>query len=186
MNTIYIYIIYTYIHQDPINMWGMTIFVYGGQTYSASNGTWTMWNFFLFCKFFNWGSVNFTLETMAANMNKHETFPCVASFEEMNFSKSTTENNSANNLPFLKMKKRRQIYMIHKEIYHNYRIQNLQSFYHHIIWKMLFASPNRLFFKKTTKIWVRESENYNITIFENFRILSKEKTVVNIFLQSKG
>ena len=36
------------------------------------------------------------LETMAANMNKHETFSGVISFEDMNFSKSTTENNSAN------------------------------------------------------------------------------------------
>ena len=38
---------------------------------------------------------------MAANMNKHEIFYGVISFEEMNFSKTTTENNSANNLPFL-------------------------------------------------------------------------------------
>ena len=37
------------------------------------------------------------LETMAANMNKHETFSGVISFEGINFSKSTTENNSANN-----------------------------------------------------------------------------------------
>ena len=33
---------------------------------------------------------------MAANMNEHETFSGVISFEDMNFSKSTTENNSAN------------------------------------------------------------------------------------------
>ena len=37
---------------------------------------------------------------MATNMNEHETFSGVTSFEEMNFSKSTTENNSANNLTF--------------------------------------------------------------------------------------
>ena len=37
------------------------------------------------------------LETMAANMNKHETFSGVISFEEMNSSKSNTENNNANN-----------------------------------------------------------------------------------------
>ena len=154
-------------------MWGMTIFVYGGQTYSASNGTWTKWNFFLFCKFFNWGSVNFTLETMAANMNKHETFPCVASFEEMNFSKSTTENNSANNLPFLKMKKRRQIYMIHKEIYHNYRIQNLQSFYHHIIWKIFcLHRPIDCFSRQKNHQnlgqRIRKLQYYNFWKFRNF------------------
>ena len=33
---------------------------------------------------------------MAANMNEHETFSGVISFEDMNFSKSTTETNSAN------------------------------------------------------------------------------------------
>ena len=37
---------------------------------------------------------------MAANMNKHETFSGVISFEEKNFSKSTTENNNASNLTF--------------------------------------------------------------------------------------
>ena len=41
-----------------------------------------------------------TLETMAANMNEHKTFSGVISFEEMNFSKSTNENNSANNSSF--------------------------------------------------------------------------------------
>ena len=114
-------------------------------------------NFFLFCKSFTWGSVTVTsrflgyghskissftkwkkaefgaLETMAANMNKHEIFYGVISFEEMNFSKTTTENNSANNLPFLQMKKSRQIYMIRKEIYRNYGIQNLRCFFHRII-----------------------------------------------------
>ena len=40
------------------------------------------------------------LETMAANMNKHKTFSGVISFEEMNFSKSTNEKNSANNSTF--------------------------------------------------------------------------------------
>ena len=73
------------------------------------------------------------LETMAANKKEHETFSGVISFEEMNFSKSTTENNSANNLPLLKMKKRRQIYMICKEIYHIYGIQSLWCFFQHII-----------------------------------------------------
>ena len=37
---------------------------------------------------------------MAANMNEHETFSGVVSFEEINFSKSTTKNNSANSLTF--------------------------------------------------------------------------------------
>ena len=37
---------------------------------------------------------------MAANMNEPETFSGVISFEEMNFSKSATENNSANNSTF--------------------------------------------------------------------------------------
>ena len=37
---------------------------------------------------------------MAANMNEPETFFGVISFEEMNFSKSATENNSANNSTF--------------------------------------------------------------------------------------
>ena len=37
---------------------------------------------------------------MAANMNKHETVSGVISFDEMNFSKSATENNSTNNLTF--------------------------------------------------------------------------------------
>ena len=41
------------------------------------------------------------LKTMAANMNKHETFSGAIKFEEMNFSNSATENNSANNLTFL-------------------------------------------------------------------------------------
>ena len=36
----------------------------------------------------------------ANNMNKHETFSGVISFEEINFSKSTTENNSTNNFTF--------------------------------------------------------------------------------------
>ena len=40
------------------------------------------------------------LERMAANMNKHETVSGVISFDEMNFSKSATENNSTNNLTF--------------------------------------------------------------------------------------
>ena len=33
-------------------------------------------------------------------MNKHETVSGVISFDEMNFSKSATENNSTNNLTF--------------------------------------------------------------------------------------
>ena len=37
---------------------------------------------------------------MAANMNKQETSSDNISLEDMNFSKSTTENNSANNLTF--------------------------------------------------------------------------------------
>ena len=41
-----------------------------------------------------------TLETMAANMNKHETFSGVIGFDEINFSKSTTEHNSDNNFNF--------------------------------------------------------------------------------------
>ena len=36
------------------------------------------------------------LETMAANMNKHETSSGVIGFEDINFSQPTTENNSAN------------------------------------------------------------------------------------------
>ena len=40
------------------------------------------------------------LEIMAANMNEHKTFSGVISFEEMNFYKSTNENNSANNSTF--------------------------------------------------------------------------------------
>ena len=35
-------------------------------------------------------------ETMAANMKEHETSSGVIGFEDMNFSQSTTENNSAN------------------------------------------------------------------------------------------
>ena len=37
---------------------------------------------------------------MAANMNKHETFSGVISFDEINFSKSTAKHNSDNNLTF--------------------------------------------------------------------------------------
>ena len=37
---------------------------------------------------------------MAANMNEHETFSGFISFEDINFSHSTAENNSANNLTF--------------------------------------------------------------------------------------
>ena len=65
---------------------------------------------------------------MAANMSKHETFSGIISFEEMNFSKSNTVNDSANKLPCLKMKKERQIYMIRKEIYRNYGIQSPRCF----------------------------------------------------------
>ena len=36
------------------------------------------------------------LETMAANMNEHETSSGVIGFEDINFSQPTTENNSAN------------------------------------------------------------------------------------------
>ena len=36
-----------------------------------------------------------------------------------------------------------------------------------------FASPDRLFF------WTKKSENSNITVFENFRIMSREKAVTN-------
>ena len=35
-------------------------------------------------------------ETMAANMNEHETSSGVIGFEDMDFPQSTTENNSAN------------------------------------------------------------------------------------------
>ena len=37
------------------------------------------------------------------------------------------------------------------------------------------AQPTVFLDKKNTKIWVGESENSNITIFENFRIMSREK-----------
>ena len=40
-----------------------------------------------------------------------------------------------------------------------------------------FASPDQLLLwtKKNIKIWVGESDNSNITIFENFRIMSQGK-----------
>ena len=51
--------------------------------------------------FTRWKKSEFNaLETMAANMNEHETFSGFISFEDINFSQSTAENNSANNLTF--------------------------------------------------------------------------------------
>ena len=47
---------------------------------------------------------------MAANMNEHETFSGVISFEEINFCKSTTEN-----LTFFEDEEEEANIMIHKE-----------------------------------------------------------------------
>ena len=68
---------------------------------------------------------------MAANMNENKTFSGVISFEEMNFSKSTTENIICS-FSF-EDEEKKQIYMIHKEIYRNYWIQSLQHFFHPVI-----------------------------------------------------
>ena len=38
--------------------------------------------------------------------------------------------------------------------------------------------------KRNTKICMKESENSNITVFENFRIISRDKTVTNTCLSS--
>ena len=68
---------------------------------------------------------------MAANMNIHETFSGVISFEEMNFSKSTTENNIANNLTEGK-EEEANIYDWQGNIPY-YGIQIVLCFFHHII-----------------------------------------------------
>ena len=57
--------------------------------------------------FTKWKKLEFNaFETMAANMNKQETSSDNISSEDMNFSQSTIENNSANNLTFSVDKKR--------------------------------------------------------------------------------
>ena len=47
------------------------------------------------------------------------------------------------------------------------------------------TQPTVFLDKKNTKIWVGESESSNIRIFENFRIMPREKTATNNCLQSK-
>ena len=73
-----------------------------------------------------------TLETMAANMNKHKTFSGVISFEEMNFFKSTNENNSANNSTFSEdEEKEANIQMAFRAVSQN----NVNNMHAHVGWQ---------------------------------------------------
>ena len=67
---------------------------------------------------------------MAANMNKYKTSSGVISFEDLNFSQSSTENDSANDSSFSEEKEEE---MTHKETYCNYKTQIMQCFLHYVV-----------------------------------------------------
>ena len=68
------------------------------------------------------------------NINEHETSSEVISFGDMNFCQSTTEHNNANDSSFPEDEEEEaNVYMIRKEIHHNYKIQVTQCFFHHVI-----------------------------------------------------
>ena len=136
----------------PVIMGRTTFFIYSGHTYSESNGCWTMWNFVLFSKCFTWGSV-FELQTfqskqfykMKKNHNLMHSKQRLLTWTNMKLLLvlSVLKIWISLSLPlkmtalmiylFLKLKKRRQIHMICKEIYSGCRIQIMQCFFCHVI-----------------------------------------------------